>query len=474
MLNNDAGFNLIDLETLFGNDNLVNVSPDWICSGVSTDTRTLSEGDIFVALKGEVTDGHDKVPAAFLNGATGAIVNRAWYNDNFQLVEDMPLVLVEDTLESLAMLAWYHRRQFNMPVIAVGGSNGKTTTKDLIAHVLESKYNILKTYGNYNNRIGVPLMLLQLSYEHHAAVIEIGTNEPGEIYTLSKMVEPTHGLVTNIGREHLEKLIDLDGVEQEETFLFGFLNKHDRKSFINMDDVRLRKYDMVLENKFRFGTRGHAPEDNTDLIVDLQLNEQLTPVLKFRYEGLDYTAVMKTKGASTGLNAIAAIAVALELGMRPNEIIPKIESFEFTRSRGYGRMLVDSFAGILLINDCYNANPDSMESAIRTLGFANAGGRKYAALGDMLELGDASVQEHINIQQKAAEVAEKVFLYGKNNETALEQQDSKANMYYYTDKQAMAEDIFSVLGPGDALLVKGSRGMRMEELIDAFYKRFGQ
>lgn len=471
MLNNDAGFNHIDLQALFGRANLVNISADWICSGVSTDTRTLSEGDIFVALKGDVTDGHDKVPSAFLNGATGAIVNREWYNENFQIVEEMPLVLVDDTLESLGLLARYHRRQFDIPIIAVGGSNGKTTTKDIIAHILESKYNILKTYGNYNNRIGVPLMLLQLNYEHQAAVIEIGTNEPGEIYLLSNIVEPTHGLITNIGREHLEKLIDLDGVEQEETYLFGFLNKHNRKSFINMDDERLRKYDSVIDNKFKYGTGAIASPDNTDLIVDMNLNENLNPVLKFNFGGIDNTAVMKTKGASTGLNAIAALAVTLEMGLKPEDIIPKIESFEFTRSRGYGRMLVDKYAGIILINDCYNANPDSMESALRTLENASVSGKKYAALGDMLELGDSSAEEHLKIVQKATEVSDFVFLYGKNNAEALEKVSNCGNVKHFTDKQAMSGEIFGMLKQGDILLVKGSRGMRMEDIVDSFYKR---
>lgn len=470
MLNNDAGFNYIDLLNLFNPSSLVNVNKDWICSGVSTDSRTISEGDLFVALIGELSNGHDNVPSAFLNGATGAIVQREWYLQNYQIVEDMPLVLVDDTLEALGLIARYHRRKFDIPVIAIGGSNGKTTTKDIAAHLLDSKFNILKTYGNYNNRIGVPLMLLQLNYEHQAAVLEIGTNEPGEIYTLSNIVEPTHGLITNIGREHLEKLIDLDGVEQEEVYLFGFLNKHNRKCLINMDDDRLRKYDSIIDTKLRYTTNRTNQQDEYELQAELTLNDNLNPLIKFSYQGKDYRAQMKTSGLSTGLNAVAAMAVAVELGMTPNEIIPKLESFEFTRSRGYGRMLVDKFAGILLINDCYNANPDSMEFAIKTLNQSIMPGKKYSALGDMLELGEVSLNEHKGILQKAINVSDIIFLYGNNFEKAYFELGKPINVKHFTDKQSMITEIFNNIKEGDTLLIKGSRGMRMEEIVDSFYK----
>jgi UDP-N-acetylmuramoyl-tripeptide--D-alanyl-D-alanine ligase len=472
MLHNDAGFNYIDLLNLFNPSSLVNINKEWICSGVSTDSRTISEGDLFVALIGEQSDGHENVPSAFLNGATGAIVLKEWYLQNHQIVEDMPLVLVDDTLEALGLIARYHRRKFDIPVVAIGGSNGKTTTKDIAAHLLESKFNILKTYGNYNNRIGVPLMLLQLNYEHQAAILEIGTNEPGEIYILSNIVEPSHGLITNIGREHLEKLIDLDGVEQEEVYLFGFLNKHSRRCLINMDDERLRKYISIIDEKFRFATHTVNQQDDFELMTELTLNDNLNPIIKFSYQGIDYRAQMKTSGISTGLNAVAAMAVAIELGMTPGEIIPKLESFEFTRSRGYGRMLIDKFANVLLINDCYNANPDSMESALKTLNQSIVPGKKYSALGDMLELGEVSLNEHKGVLQKAINVSGLVFLFGKTFEKAYLELGKPMNVKHFTDKQTMITEIFDIVKAGDSLLIKGSRGMRMEEIVDSFYKKF--
>ncbi len=471
MLGNDTGFNYIDLKTLFGINNLVNIHYEWICSGVSTDTRTLSDGDLFIALEGENSDGHDRVAEAFIGSAAAAIVNRSWYEANTQFAEDMPLVLVEDTLTALGDLANFHRRKFDIPIIAVGGSNGKTTTKDMTSHVLSGKFNVLKTYGNYNNRIGVPLMLLQLSYEMNAAVLEMGTNEPGEMQILSRIVEPTHGIITNIGREHLEKLIDLDGVELEETSLFAYLQKHGGTCLINMDDERLRKYCMVVSNRFTFGQAGETGSAGNDLKASVILNGSLNPRIDFEYKGRASSASMKTAGYSTGLNALAALAVGLAFGMTPEEIIPRLESFEFIKTRGYARMMIDSASGVTLINDCYNANPDSMESAINTLKIAGTPGRKFAALGDMLELGESSLAEHIAIVKKAQAVADELFLFGPTMKEALEKAGNPS-VRHYANKQEMAAEVIGRLQEGDVLLVKGSRGMRMEEIVEAFYKKF--
>ena len=216
-MTNTASFNHADLTAIFG-VGASDVPKDIAVTGVSTDSRTLKPGNAFVALKGDRFDGHDHIPQAVEAGAVLIIAS-----DDTSSAGDTPKIRVQDTLHALGSFGWYHRRRFHIPVIAIAGASGKTSTKDLTAHVLAQRYMVLKTIANNNNQIGTPLTLLQLTAKHDVAVIEIGTNEPGEIETLTAMVQPTHGLITTIGPEHLEKLVDLDGVEKEETALFDYL-----------------------------------------------------------------------------------------------------------------------------------------------------------------------------------------------------------------------------------------------------------
>ncbi|HOQ49292.1 MAG TPA: Mur ligase family protein, partial [Candidatus Kapabacteria bacterium] len=276
MLKNKAKFTAAEIKAIFGEENVINVEQSEFV-GVSVDTRSLTEGEIFVPLIGEKIDAHELLPDAFSKGASLALVAKSWFGSNAEKVAGKPLVLVEDTLSALGELALFHRNRFNIPIIAVAGSNGKTTTKDMISAVLSKKFKVLKTYQNFNNRIGVPLMIFNLDDAIECAVIEIGTNEPGEIFILSEILAPTDGIITNIGQEHLEKLIDLDGVEIEETSLFGYLQRHGGTCFINCDDERLSKYRKISDKKFTYSTI----DDEVNLKVEIEINANINPVLKY-------------------------------------------------------------------------------------------------------------------------------------------------------------------------------------------------
>ena len=205
MISNTAEFNRIELEIIFGETALHSMSEGFSLKGVSIDTRSLAAGELFVALKGEKIDGHSRINEAIDKGACACLVEKDWFDDHHSNFQNYPMIVVADSLKAFGQLGHYHRQRFSYPVIAVGGSNGKTTTKEMLAALLSQKYRVLKTHENFNNQLGLPLMLLLMSNEFDCAVIEIGTNEPGEISILSEMLAPTHGLLTNIGKEHLEK-----------------------------------------------------------------------------------------------------------------------------------------------------------------------------------------------------------------------------------------------------------------------------
>lgn len=303
MIRNYCRLDALNLASIFGNESLKFIPSNYLSSGISIDTRTIEAGNIFIALKGSKLDGHAKIDEAMANGASAVIVEESFIES---IAIDYPHIIVNDTLEALGMLAKYHRRLFDYPVIAIAGSNGKTTTKEFTAHLLASRFNVLKTHENFNNRLGVPLMLLTMTQEHEAAVIEIATNEPGEISILSDILQPTHGLITNIGEEHLEKLIDLTGVEVEESYLFGYLLKHDGTCFINTDDSRLAKYSKIIEKKVEYGTRPTA-----QVKANIIYNEMMIPTLRIKFEDRKIKANLKTTGRTTALNALAAASIGI-------------------------------------------------------------------------------------------------------------------------------------------------------------------
>lgn len=466
MLKNKAKFTAYDLAAIFGTTDLKNIEMEWEATGVTTDTRILDRGEIFVAIRGEKFDGHDKITEAFEKGASACIADRAWFGKS-TAAENMPLILSGSAEEALGKLARYHRRKFDMPVVAVGGSNGKTSTKDIIAHVLSAKFNTHKTKGNFNNQIGMPLVALQMEEGHEIAVVEIGTNSPGEIAVLCEILDPTHGIITNIAEEHLEQLIDLVGVELEETYLFGYLHKKSGTSFVNTDDEILIKYLKILEKKFTFGSG-----EDADVRYSFELDNNLHPLLSIKFGGREFSAKMKTYGSASAKNGFSAAAVGLFFGLSDEEIKSALETYEPDASADYGRMRMEETGGIRIINDSYNANPESMRAAFEVLKNLPCNGKKYAAIADMLELGVSAGEKHRQILREAALSADLVLIHSSEMLAAYDSVGQKDNIFCFESREGSERYLQENLKTGDIVLVKGSRGMKMEKTARNLREKF--
>ncbi len=460
MVKNKARFEAKHLAAIFHPDNLLNVEFEDTFECVYVDSRVCSPNSIFVALEGENSDGHDYINSAFENGADMVVASKEWYSKNGKNFPDKKFLIAEDTLRVLQELAKEHRRNFKIPIIAVAGSNGKTSTKEMIAKVLEEKFNVLKTHANYNNQLGVPLMMLAIDETHQVAVIEIGTNMPGEIALLSSVLMPTHGLITNIGKEHLELLEDLDGVENEETALFAYLLGRGN-AFINLDDERLSKY---IQFQHHYTTYGMCAEARVQGSLSWLESFPPIPELTFKIDDRQFSARLQTFGIHSAYNAIAATAVAFEMGLTDEEITKGLESFIPVKHDDYARMAFEKIGELGIINDCYNANPSSIEGALDNLHTIQTTGQKIAVLGDMLELGEKSQEEHIYIIKKAVANADLVMLFGEEFGKAVESVKSK-KIEHFSKKEQLAEKLLSVSNAGDTILIKGSRGKKMEEII---------
>ncbi|MBK9249151.1 MAG: UDP-N-acetylmuramoyl-tripeptide--D-alanyl-D-alanine ligase [Ignavibacteria bacterium] len=456
MFSNTTEFNRAELTELFGSDSVYQLPEN--SRGVSTDTRSLVSGNIFVALHGEIFDGHEKIDDAIANGAALVVIDNKAIADKLSTEhKSYPHILVPNTLHALGQLARFHRNRFTIPIVAIAGASGKTSTKDLTAHVLSEKFSTLKTSANYNNQIGVPLTLLQLTHEHQAAVIEIGTNEPGEIEILSRITAPTHGLITNIGKEHLEKLIDLDGVEHEETALFRYLHDSNGIALVNLDDERLKKY-----RDHSSTTRSFGMDSSAEIAVSVHFTYELHPILSFTSR---FEVELEAFGYAAALNAMAAVAVGVTLGMTNAELQRALESFEQPPAHGYGRMNVEQVHDIIILNDCYNANPDSMRIALKTLALYPARGRRIAILGDMRELGAAATEEHLSLISDAEACTDILLILGEEMLRAAAQLIN-SNSIFMNSKQECINFIRTNQAEGDVVLVKGSRGMAMEDIIE--------
>ncbi len=460
MLKNNAKFSFNELEVIFEKKNIINFPAEYESTGVSIDTRIIENGNIFVALKGEKIDGHSKIEDAFNNGASCCVIERSFYDELDDLQKNKAYILVNDTLDALGSLAKFYRLKFNIPIIAVCGSNGKTTTKEMIAALLSEKFNVLKTYQNFNNRIGVPLMLFQLNDSYEIAVLELGTNTPGEISILSEITMPEFALITNIGKEHLEELIDIDGVELEETSIFAKIRGRGL-AFINNDDERLKRYIMILDKYIRFGT-----DSESELKAKITLNNLQNPEIEFTHSKGNFTVNMNTYGYASALNAIAATSVALYFEIEDEKLKNVLESFKPLTGNGYARMSIENRNGRIIINDCYNANPSSMMVALSSLKLMDSNNVKFAVLGDMRELGDAAESEHISILNEAIASADFVVITGIEFEKAyLKLSDFKEKVIFFSDKNEIIKYLNSNSNVDDIILVKGSRGMKMEDVI---------
>lgn len=446
---------------------------------LETDSRSLTKGCAFVALRGERFDGHDFVPHAFRLGASVAVVSRQWHRSRAGRRVADPLVIVDDPLAAYGLIARAHRDAFDIPVVAVAGSNGKTTTKELVADLLSLRWNVLRTFGNLNNQIGVPATLLRLRPEHQVAVIEIGTNSPGEIATLCRIVDPTHGLITSIGREHLELLGSIEGVAREEGALFDYLAHSGGTGIVNMNDPHVAPLRKSLRHVVTYGTRGRVDVRGTLVGGDRWGAPRVRIVDRVSSRTLTFPVSLRTPGSHSVLNALAAAATARSLGMSTSMIRKGLESFVPEVSpHGYGRLApMMANCGAPLLNDTYNANPDSMIAGLETLASITPapGGIRIAVLGDMLELGRGSALEHRRLADEIDRIGriDQAIFFGPQMKfawrrlTRLAREKGARLPLYFEEKDRLIEAVVAILSAADVMLVKGSRGMRMEEVVAA-------
>ncbi len=426
--------------------------------GVSTDSRTVHEGELFVALRGENFDGHKFLAEAFAQCCVAAVVESS---ANVDVVKTMPLLVVENTTRALGELAHYYRLKFDIPVIAIGGSNGKTTTKEMVTKVLGMKYNVLSTQGNLNNHIGVPQTLFGLEKKHHIAVVEIGTNHPGEIQYLCDILEPTHGLITNVGKEHLEFFKNLAGVAKEEAALFEKLRKRKGSiAFVNIDDKHVVAKSKKLKSKVTYGFTTKKASVHGTL---LETNESGCGKIGFAVKRAkrETKVQLPIAGEHNAHNALSAAAVGLTFKVPTTKIKTALEKF----TPASKRMEILNIGDITIYDDTYNANPDSMIAALRTLASAQVSGKRIAVLADMKELGATSVDEHSRVAKEASSLAIDYLLTFGEQAKHIHATATVPYKFHYEQKNMLAEYLSELVSPGDAVLVKGSRGMKMEDIV---------
>ena len=430
-------------------------------SAVSTDSRRVSPGELFVPLKGERFDGHDFIAAAAERGVTAFVAAKEWLAEN-ELPAGVGAVAVKDTLRALGDLAAFHRRRFDLKVVAVTGSNGKTTTKEMLSGILALTGRGVKTEGNLNNLIGLPLTLFRLTGRERWAVVEIGMSEFGEIDRLAEIADPQVGIITNAFPAHLETLGSVEGVARAKGELFLRL-KPGAVAVYNVDDPLISACPTLLDvTRLTFGLRG--AEVSSASIKSLgKAGESFT----LRLPDVELPVTLKAYGRHNIYNALAAAAAAYALGV-PAEIIRQgLEEFTPYDKR----FQVEELAGVTLIDDSYNANPASMGAALTTLKEVAGGGRCAAVLGDMLELGLGTEEAHRELGRKAAALVERLYLLGELaaevKKGALEAGLPEERILHAASHEELAAGILSWVGAGDCVLFKGSRGMKMEKAAAA-------
>ncbi len=439
--------------------------------GVSTDSRLVAKGNLFVALVGEHFDGHDFLKTAVQAGATGVVIRRDRQEKVAGLPADVAVLSVEDTLKALGDIAHYWRMKFKVPVVAITGSSGKTTTKEMAANILGQTKAVLKNEGNYNNLIGLPLTLFRLEARHEAVVLEMGTNRPGEIRRLTEIAEPDIGVVTNVGPAHLEGLKSLKMVREEKGDLFRTMSGRGT-AVINIDDPNLSHWEERWEGRtITFGIEKPAEVCAEHISQEGEKGTIFTLV-----SGTGSREVtMATIGNHNVYNALAAAAAARACGIPFDKICRGLMSFKPVA----GRMEVHRLKnGAFLINDAYNANPASVGEALKTLRELKGESRSVVVIGDMLELGEASERLHGDIGRMIGETGvAKVFLRGRFAgavaQGAMKKGLRREQIHIDLSPEEIAESLKRGLKEGDWALVKGSRRMKMEDIVQAIVRTIG-
>jgi UDP-N-acetylmuramoyl-tripeptide--D-alanyl-D-alanine ligase len=438
---------------------------------ISTDSRSVRRGDLFVALRGDRFDGHEFVPAVLAQGAVGAIVH-----DEYRLPPRSAAVCriegpsapflfgVRDPLFAYQQLATHYRSRFTIPMVAVTGSNGKTTTKDMVASVLAQRWSVLKTEGNFNNRIGVPSTLFRLTARHQAAVIEMGVDQQGQTTRLCEIVRPTIGLITNIGPDHLEFFGSMEGSAQAKAELLDMLPANGM-AILNADDTYFDYLAARAQCRvMSFGLSEMADVRASGIMSDARQGT----TFRLHLPGKSRPTIVRIKvhGTHNVTNALAAAAVGASLSLSGSMIAQGLGRFRPAAMRSQ----VVTHHGVHIINDCYNANPASMKAALQLLAQWSPARERIAVLGDMLELGSETARMHRDVGEfLAAQGLSRLIVCGtlgrELGEGARQGGMAGSQIDEVVDAAAAADRLKRIVRQGDVVLVKASRGMKMEQVV---------
>ena len=421
--------------------------------GANNDTRKLERDQLFIALKGE-RDGHDFVGAALEKGAAAVLCTHC---DG-----DYPAIVVEDTRIALGQIAKGERERIGMKVVGVTGSVGKSTTKEMVSAVLESTYRVSRTPANHNNDIGMPMAILAMAEDTEIAVLEMGMNHFGEISYLTAIGQPDVAVIINIGTMHIEHLGSQEGILKAKMEIVEGMGK-DGVLVLNGDDALLQTQRNATDKKVVYF--GNQNQTNNVLGCNVKQEES---VLSFdvKAENTEFSVELALEGMHFVNDALAAVAVGLEMGVTPQNIAIALAAFKNMA----GRQEIYEKNGFTIIQDCYNAGPESMAAALNVLG--NRSGRRIAVLGDMLELGICSDAEHYKIGRIAAKKVDVLLAYGPHSvrvlKGAITGGMSQAKARAFTERENLVQTLKHLAKPGDVILFKGSRGMHMEYALEAF------
>ena len=470
MSNSTPMFSIDQVIKAVGGVLIAGAAQNTVC-GISTDSRQVERGNIFIALQGENFDGHDFVRKAVEKGAASVIISNEALLDLEKVDKAVSVIKASDTLQALGDLAHNYRQRFSLPVIGLTGSSGKTTTKEMMATIIGRKKTILKTEGNLNNLIGLPQTIFRLRAEHELAILEMGTNTRGEIKRLTRIAEPIIGLITNIGPAHLAGFGSVDVVAQEKGDLF--LNMSPAGiAVVNLDDEAVK----IIVERWNGRRINFSMSPNADVTVnDIEKNGARGMRFNLVIDGTSQKVEMKIVGIHHVYNAMAAVASAWAAGIGSETIKEGLEAF----SPVGGRMeMIKLQNGAYVIDDSYNANPASVREALMTLKDLKNHHSGYVFLGDMLELGDAAEEMHRRIGMLLGTIGvNAVFLQGEYSAiTAAAAQDgglSRENIFIMRDSKEGIAYLKKYLKKGDWVLVKGSRRMKMEMIVAQICEEFG-
>lgn len=436
--------------------------PDVTFFGVTTDSRKVTKASLFIPLIGEKFDGHDYIEQCSKAGASVCLTSKP-----IPEVAGCSAVLVDDTAKALRDLAAWHRKKFDIPVVGITGSVGKTSTKDMVSCVLSQKYSVLKTQGNFNNEIGLPLTVLNIDRSHETAVIEMGMSGFGEISRLTAIARPDIAIITNIGVSHIEKLGSQEGILKAKLEILEGLHK-DGLVVLNGDDPLLKP----LKGKLPFRTVLYGMHGGSDYTASnyQTMGEQGTS-FEITVNEAPYNVEIPVPGIHNVYNALAAIAAGIEMKIPMEIIINGIKQF----SPGNMRQSIINHNGIKIINDAYNASPQSMQAAINVLEEISSGSRSIAVLGDMFEMGNMSKDLHYSVGEF---IKNKKINYiitvgqdsGMISQAVADSGSGEIKLRHFESNKEALKYILGIVMPGDYILIKGSRGMKMEEIADGIMK----